>query len=55
VYNRTGPDRPDVVEVPVSILFQVCSDTICYTPKTQQLTLELPLEALLFQGEPRAR
>ena len=55
VYNRTGPDRPDVVEVPVSILFQACSDTICYTPRTQQLTLELPFEPLLFQGESRAR
>ncbi len=55
LYHRTNPDRPDVVEVPVSILFQACSDTICYTPKTQQLTLELPFEPLLRPGEPRAR
>ena len=55
VYHRTNPDRPDVVEVPVSILFQACSDTICYTPRTQQLTLELPFEPLLRPGEPRAR
>ena len=55
LYHRANPDRPDVVEVPVSILFQACSDTICYTPRTQQLTLELPFEPLLFPGEPRAR
>jgi hypothetical protein len=55
VYHRSNPDRPDVVDVPVSILFQVCSDTICYTPRTEELTLELPFEPLLRPGEPRAR
>jgi hypothetical protein len=55
VYYRANPDRPDFVEVPVSILFQACSDTICYTPRTQQLTLELPFEPLLYPGEQRAR
>ncbi len=54
-YHSSNPDRPDVVEVPVSILFQACSDTICYTPRTQELTLELPFEPLFFPGAPRAR
>ncbi len=55
VYHRTNLDRPDVVEVPVSILFQACSDTLCYTPRTEQLSLELPFESLLSPGQPRAR
>lgn len=55
VYHRTNPDRPDVVEVPVSILFQACSDTICYTPRTEELTLELPFEHLLRPGETRGQ
>ena len=55
VYFRTNPDRPDVVDVPVSIVFQACSDTICYTPRTEELSLELPFESLLRRGQPRAR
>lgn len=55
VYFRTNPDRPDVVDVPVSILFQACSDTICYTPRTEELSLELPFVSLLRSGQPRAR
>ena len=55
VYHRSNPDRPDVVDVPVSILFQVCSETICYTPRTEELSLELPFEPLLRSGQPRAR
>ena len=33
VFHRSNPDRPGVVDVPLSILYQVCSETICYTPK----------------------
>ena len=55
VFHRTNPDRPEVVEVPVSVLFQVCSETICYLPRTEVLSLTVPFEPLLVPGAPRAR
>ncbi len=55
VYHRTNPDRPDTVEVPISVLYQVCSETICYTPRTEELTLAVPFRPLLAPGAPRAR
>jgi hypothetical protein len=47
VFHRTNADRPEIVELPVSVLFQVCSDTICYVPRTEELTLTVPFEPLL--------
>ena len=55
VFHRTNPDRPEVVEVPVSVLFQVCSETICYLPRTEVLSLTVPFEPLLVPSAPRAR
>ena len=55
VFHRSNPDRPDVVEVPVSVLYQVCSETICYTPRTETLSLEAPFQPLLSPGARRAR
>ncbi len=55
VFHRTNPDRPEVVEVPVSVLFQACSETICYVPRTEKLSLMVPIEPLLRPGAPRAR
>ncbi len=47
VFHRTNADRPELVNLPVSVLFQVCSDTICYVPRTEELSLEIPFEPLL--------
>ena len=55
VFHRSNPDRPDVVEVPVSVLYQVCSETICYTPRTETLSLAVPFQPLLTPGARRAR
>ena len=43
------------VDIPIEVLFQACSDTICYTPRTETLSVTLPIEPLLRSGEPRAR
>ncbi len=53
--NWTNPDQPDTLEVPVSILFQACSETICFTPRTERLSLLAPVDALLRPGTQRAR
>ncbi len=55
VFHRSNPDRPDVVEVPVSVLYQVCSETICYTPRTETFSVSAPFQPLLTPGAPRAR
>ena len=55
LFNWTNPEKPDHLEVPVSVLFQVCSETICYVPRTEELSLTVPIEPLLTPGAPRAR
>ena len=55
VFHRSNPDRPAVVDVPLSILYQVCSETICYTPRTETLSLAAPFQPLLSPGARRSR
>ena len=55
LFNPGNRDQPDELAVPVSVLFQVCSETICYTPRTETLSLSLPVGPLLRPGAPRAR
>ena len=55
VFHRSNPDRPEVVDVPLSVLYQVCSETICYTPRTETLSLAVPFQPLLSPGARRAR
>jgi len=55
LFNPGNPDQPDQLVVPVSVLFQVCSETVCYTPRTEELSLSLPVGPLLRPGAPRAR
>ena len=55
LFNWTNPEKPDQLEVPVSVLFQACSDTVCYVPRTVELSLTVPIEPLLSPGAPRAR
>ena len=47
VYHGSNVDRPEIVNLPVSVLFQVCSETICYVPRTEELSLDIPFEPLL--------
>ena len=44
-----------VVDVPLSILHYVCSETICYTPRTDTLPLAAPFQPLLAPGARRER
>lgn len=55
LFGPSNRDQPDALVVPVSVLFQVCSETICYTPRTETLSLTLPVGPLLRPGAPRAR
>ena len=55
LFNPGNRDQPEELMVPVSVVFQVCSETICYTPRTETLSLALPVGPLLRPGAPRAR
>ena len=55
LFNPGNQDQPKELMIPVSVLFQVCSETICYTPRTETLSLSLPVEPLLRPGAPRSR
>jgi len=55
VFGPSIRDQPDTLVVPVSVLFQVCSETICYTPRTETLSMTLPVRPLLRPGESRVR
>ncbi len=48
--NWTKPDKPEAIEVPLSVLLQVCSETVCYPPRTERLSLAVPIEPLVMPG-----
>ncbi len=55
LFSPSNLDQPEELVVPVSARFQVCSETICYTPRTQTVSMTLPVGLLLRPGAPRAR
>ena len=55
ILNWLIRDKPESIDIPVSVLYQPCSQTVCYTPKTEKLTLHVPIESLLMPGAARGR
>jgi DsbC/DsbD-like thiol-disulfide interchange protein len=53
VMNWTIPDKPESMEIPVRVNYQVCSDTVCYFPKSELLPVEAPVSALVMRGARR--
>ncbi len=50
VMNWTLRDKPESIEIPISIRYQACSDTVCYPPKTEKLSVTVPISQLLMPG-----
>ncbi len=50
VMNWTIRDRPEFIEIPLSVRYQACSNTVCYPPKTEQLSVTVPVSQLLMPG-----
>lgn len=50
VMNWTIRDKPESIEIPLSVRYQVCSDTVCYPPKTEKLSVTVPISQLLMPG-----
>ncbi len=50
VMNWTNPNKPDSIPISVKVTYQVCSDSACYTPKSETLTVDVPVTALVMPG-----
>ncbi len=53
VMNWTNPNKPDSIEIPVKVDYQVCSDSVCYLPQSESLTVEIPVSPLVMPGAKR--
>jgi len=53
VMNWINRDKPEFMEIPVTINYQVCSDTVCYQPKSESVTVRVPVSALVMPGAKR--
>ena len=47
VLNWTLRDKPESIDIEIDVNYQVCSDTFCYLPKSEHLTMTVPLGPLL--------
>jgi len=43
-------DKPTSIEIPVDVVYQACSETVCYVPKTETVRLKVPVEPLVMPG-----
>lgn len=50
VMNWTIRDKPESIEISLSVRYQACSDTVCYPPKTEKLLVTVPVSQLLMPG-----
>lgn len=53
VLNWNMRNKAKSVKLDLKVRYQVCSDTVCYTPDSETLSLELPLGLVLTQGAKR--
>lgn len=53
VMNWIIRDKPKFMEIPINVNYQACSGEVCYTPKTETLTVKVPVSALLMPGAKR--
>ena len=43
-------DKPTEIELPIEVLYQACSETVCFVPKRERITLRAPIESLVMPG-----
>lgn len=43
-------DKPTSIEIPVDVVYQACSETVCYVPKEETVTISVPIEPLVMPG-----
>lgn len=47
VANWTIRNKPDSLDVTIDVRYQVCSETFCYLPKVETLTMTVPLGPMI--------
>lgn len=50
ILNWPIQDKPTSIEIPVDVVYQACSETVCYVPKEETVTIEVPIEPLVMPG-----
>lgn len=53
VMNWTNRNKPKSMNIPVKVNYQVCSESVCYPPKSESVTVKVPVNALLMPGAKR--
>ena len=48
--NWTIREKPESIEIPLSVRYQACSDTVCFPPRTEKLLVTVPVRQLLMPG-----
>ena len=43
-------DKPTEIEIPVDVVYQACSETVCYVPKEETVVVKAPIEPLVMPG-----
>ena len=46
ILNWPIENKPTEIEIPIEVVYQACSETVCYVPKRTTLGLQIPIEAL---------
>lgn len=46
ILNWTIRDKPTEIEIPIDVVYQACSETVCYRPRRETLSLLVPIEPL---------
>ncbi len=50
ILNWPIQDKPTEIEIPVNVVYQACSETVCYVPKQETVVLKAPIEPLVMPG-----
>lgn len=53
ILNWPIQDKPTEIEIPVDVVYQACSETVCYVPKEETVVLKAPIEPLVMPGRRR--
>ena len=48
LFDGRGGGKQPALAIPVKVSYQACSETICYRPRTVELTVDAPLAALVL-------
>lgn len=43
-------DKPTSINLPIEVVYQACSETVCYVPKRETLELTVPIDGLVMPG-----